>query len=81
MIVRRTVGGFWDGAFDDPHCVRCQKGIQQHQIFSSDKGDDSVGGYATIGQIFKRDRIEGGLLCKPCVMSFKKWIKKGEDHE
>jgi len=81
MIVRRTVGGFWDGAFDNPDCVRCEERIHQHQIFSTDADGDTLGGYAAIGQIFKRNRIEGGLLCKPCVMSFRQWIKEGEQHE
>ena len=80
MIVRRTVSGVWDGAFENPDCVRCESRIHQHQIFGAGE-DDTVGGYAAIGQIFKRNRIEGGLLCKPCVMSFRQWIKEGEQHE
>lgn len=76
MLIRRTISAFWDDAFEDPKCVRCEKNIQQHQIWGVED-DDAPGGYAAIGQIWRKNRIEGGLLCGPCVVSFKQWIREG----
>jgi hypothetical protein len=77
MLIRRTIGAFWDDAFENPKCVRCEKRIQQHKIWKSENGD-TAGGYAAIGQIWRKNRIEGGLLCEPCVVSFRQWVMEGE---
>jgi len=79
MLMRRTLGGFWDDAFEDPQCLRCDKKIQQHQIWKVEDSDEP-GGYAAIGQILRKNRIEGGLLCEKCVKSFRQWIREGENH-
>lgn len=79
----RTLGGFWDAVFESPQCIRCKVRIHQYEIWDIDEkeecGKKECGKWAAIAQVFRKNKLSGGLLCGPCVMSFRQWVREGDD--
>lgn len=78
----RTLSGFWDQAFENPTCTRCLTRISEYEVwrpsFKEEGSQEETGRYAAIAQIFKKNRVSGGLLCEKCIVSFRLWMKEGE---
>ncbi len=78
----RTLNGFWPAIFETPTCMRCSSRIRETEIwedsYEETSGEQRAGKYAALAQVFKKNRLSGGLLCEKCIVSFRFWMKEGE---
>ena len=66
--LRRTnLSSFLNSCVREYVCLRCGSSVDKEQEH-----------WSAIGQVLERQRINGGMLCEKCSVSFIEWMSGGD---